>query len=152
MTCKSMIVKAARACALARGHTARIPFNTRSFNISNVDGAQLVWEEEAQNSPILAVKHTDLMPLNDGDYRDCLVTLKGTCKPSILVMFRSHVIFASNSVFNQLIDSWETSSQCAIVSRMLLFYLTNPVRPFECFNLKTYLNKYHHMCKCVSCV
>lgn len=66
-----------RAVALGAGPTVRIPRDTSSFNLKYIDGVQMVHEEEAQGSPLLRLKHADLMPVLDGDIHNMKMPSKG---------------------------------------------------------------------------
>ena len=75
-TGKSTVIRFFRAAALHLGKTTRIPHDTQSINLSHVHKSHLT-REEAMDSPLMKTRHTDLMPLLEGEVVDRLMEVKG---------------------------------------------------------------------------
>ena len=98
-TGKSMLIKGFRVCALRVGSTKRLPDDGK-FSLQQLDKAQLVWEEEAADSPVLKLPHPELMPVLDGDYKNREAPRKGLS--TIRVTFEGHHCYASNLIFAEM--------------------------------------------------
>ena len=80
--------------------------------------AVLLWEEECQDSPVMELPHSELMPLLDGEMLDRLVPIKN--RSATRMNFNGHVILAANEPLHRLCRGRAQSTKEAIITRVII--------------------------------